>query len=136
MVLLCAFKEYCALLFFKGLLLKDEQRILIQQTKNVQAARKIRFANMGEVVKIEHVVKACIQEAIAVEESGLQIQHWKTAEFELPDEFKKKLKEQPSLNKAFYALTPGRQRGYLIDGNWMIKVEGGRFFPLDAAKLR
>jgi uncharacterized protein YdeI (YjbR/CyaY-like superfamily) len=112
--LIHVFKEYCALLFFKGALLKDDHRILVQQTKNVQAARQIRFTNVREVVKMERVVKACILEAIEVEKSGLQVELKKTAEFEMPEELEKKLKKLPALKKAFYALTPGRQRGYLL----------------------
>jgi uncharacterized protein YdeI (YjbR/CyaY-like superfamily) len=113
-VLLHGFKEYCAVLFFKGALLKDDHRVLVQQTKNVQAARQIRFTNVSEVVKLERVVKAYIREAIAVEKSGLQVELKKTAEFEIPAEFKSKLKGLPALKAAFYALTPGRQRGYLL----------------------
>jgi uncharacterized protein YdeI (YjbR/CyaY-like superfamily) len=112
--LIHVFKQYCALLFFKGVLLKDRRSILVQQTKNVQAARQIRFTNLSEVVKIERDVKAYILEAIQVQKSGLQVKLKKTAEFELPDEFKDKLKKLPALKKAFYALTPGRQRGYLL----------------------
>jgi uncharacterized protein YdeI (YjbR/CyaY-like superfamily) len=113
-VLLHVFKEYCAVLFFKGALLKDGHRVLVQQTKNVQAARQIRFTDVSEVVKLERVVKAYIREAIAVEKSGLQVERKKTAEFEMPAEFKSKLKELPALKAAFYSLTPGRQRGYLL----------------------
>ena len=113
-VLIHVFKEYCAVLFFKGALLKDDQRILVQQTRNVQAARQIRFTSVGEVVKMERVVTGYIREAIAVEKSGLQVALKKTAEFDMPEEFKEKLKELPALKKAFYALTPGRQRGYLL----------------------
>jgi uncharacterized protein YdeI (YjbR/CyaY-like superfamily) len=113
-VLIHVFKEYCAFLFFKGALLKDKHRILIQQTKNVQAARQIRFTNVSEVVKMERVVKVYILEAIEVEKSGRQVELKKTAEFAMPEEFKKKLKELPALKKAFFALTPGRQRGYLL----------------------
>jgi uncharacterized protein YdeI (YjbR/CyaY-like superfamily) len=112
--LIHVFKEYCALLFFKGVLLKDGHHILVQQTKNVQAARQIRFTSAREVVKMERVVKAYILEAIAVEKSGLQVKRKKTAEFDIPEEFKQKLKELPALKKAFDALTPGRQRGYLL----------------------
>ncbi len=112
--LIHVFKAYCALLFFKGALLKDGHRILVQQTKNVQAARQIRFTDLSEVVKLERVVKAYILEAIAVEKSGLQVELKKTAEFEMPEEFENKLKELHALKKAFYSLTPGRQRGYLL----------------------
>jgi len=112
--LIHVFKEYCALLLIKGALLKDEHRILVQQTKNVQAARQIRFTNLREVLKMERVMKAYIHDAIEVEKSGLQVELKKTAEFEMPEEFKNKLKELPALKTAFYALTPGRQRGYLL----------------------
>jgi uncharacterized protein YdeI (YjbR/CyaY-like superfamily) len=113
-VLIHVFKEYCALLFFKGALLKDEQHILVQQTKNVQAARQIRFTDVRQVVKMERVVKAYILEAIAAHKSGLQVEMKKTAEFAMPDEFRRKLRELNALKKAFHALTPGRQRGYLL----------------------
>ena len=113
-VLIHAFKDYVALLFFKGALLKDDQRILVQQTKNVQAARQIRFTDLSEVVKLESVVKAYMHQAIAVEKSGLRVQLKKTAEFEMPEEFKSKFQELHALKDAFYALTPGRQRGYLL----------------------
>jgi uncharacterized protein YdeI (YjbR/CyaY-like superfamily) len=113
-VLIHVFKEYCALLFFKGALLKDDQHILVQQTKNVQAARQIRFTDVREVVKMERVVQAYILEAIAAHKSGLQVAMKKTADFAMPDEFRKRLKELPALKKAFYALTAGRQRGYLL----------------------
>jgi uncharacterized protein YdeI (YjbR/CyaY-like superfamily) len=112
--LIHVFKEYCALLFFKGALLKDDHHILVKQTKNVQAARQIRFTRLSEMVKIERIVRAYVLEAIKVEKSGLEVKMKKTAEFEVPDEFKNKLKKLPALKKAFYALTPGRQRGYLL----------------------
>jgi uncharacterized protein YdeI (YjbR/CyaY-like superfamily) len=113
-VLIHAFKEYCALLFFKGALLEDDQRILVQQTKNVQSARQIRFTSAGDVARIERVVKDYILEAIAVENSGARLERKTTAEFDLPEEFAAKLEEFPDLNRAFDALTPGRQRGYLL----------------------
>jgi uncharacterized protein YdeI (YjbR/CyaY-like superfamily) len=112
--LIHVFKEYCALLFFKGALLQDDHHILIQQTKNVQAARQIRFTKLTEVVKLERVVRAYLREAMNVEKSGLQLQLKKTAEFEMPEEFKNELKKMSALKKAFYTLTPGRQRGYLL----------------------
>ncbi len=112
--LIHVFKEYFALFFFKGALLKDDHHVLIQQTKNVQAARQIRFANQPEVAKLERVVKAYILEAIDVEKSGVHVNLKKTAEFETPSEFKTKIKEMPALKKAFAALTLGRQRGYLL----------------------
>jgi uncharacterized protein YdeI (YjbR/CyaY-like superfamily) len=113
-VLIHVFKEYCALLFFKGSLLSDPNDILIQQTKNVQAARQIRFTNLREIVKLESVVKAYIYEAIEVERAGLVVKLKKAEEFAIPEEFKLRLDKKPALKKAFYALTPGRQRGYLL----------------------
>jgi uncharacterized protein YdeI (YjbR/CyaY-like superfamily) len=113
-VLMHGFKEYCALLFFKGALLKDPKGILVQQTKNVQAARQIRFTNIQEIVKMEHILKAYIREAIEVEKAGLKVPLKKTQEFSVPQEFQKKLNEIPAMKKAFEALTPGRQRGYFL----------------------
>jgi uncharacterized protein YdeI (YjbR/CyaY-like superfamily) len=113
-VLIHVFKEYCALLFFKGSLLSDPNDILIQQTENVQAARQIRFTNLKEIVKLESVVKAYIYEAIEVERAGLKVKLKKATEFPVPEEFQKRLDKKPALKKAFYALTPGRQRGYLL----------------------
>jgi len=113
-VLIHGFKEYCALLFFKGALLHDNKRILIQQTENVQAGRQIRFTNAGEIVKLERTIKAYIHEAIEVEKAGLKVNHKKTSEYKVPDEFKNKLDEIPALKTAFEALTPGRQRAYLF----------------------
>lgn len=113
-VLMHGFKEYCALLFVKGVLLKDAKRILIQQTENVQAARQIRFTNVRQIVDMTPVLKAYIQEAIEVEEAGLKVKLKKTSDFAIPMEFKKKLQEDPALKKAFAALTPGRQRGYIF----------------------
>jgi len=113
-VLIHGFKEYCALLFHKGALLKDPVGILIQQTKNVQAARQIRFTNVDEIVEMEHVLKAYIREAIEVEKAGLEVEYKETSEFTMPEEFQRKLDENPALKTAFEALTPGRQRGYLL----------------------
>ena len=113
-VLINGLKEYCALLFFKGALLKDVKGILVQQTENVQAARQIRFTNKQEIVKMKTILKAYIFEACKVEEAGLKIPLKKTKEFNMPKEFQNKLHEMPSLKKAFNALTPGRQRGYLL----------------------
>jgi len=113
-VLIHAFKEYCALLFFKGVLLKDPKGILIQQTENVQAARQIRFTNIQEIVKLKPVLKACINEAVKVEKSGLKVVLKKTTEFNMPEEFKNKLDKNSRLKKAFEVLTPGRQRAYLL----------------------
>jgi uncharacterized protein YdeI (YjbR/CyaY-like superfamily) len=113
-VLIHGFKEYCALLFFKGALLKDPKGILIQQTENVQAARQVRFTNVREIVKMEPILKAYIYEAIEVEKAGLKVNYKKTADFKIPDEFQKKLDEIPALRTAFDALTPGRQRAYIF----------------------
>src|SRR5438067_7182298 len=108
------FKEYCALMFCKGALLKDANGILIQQTENVQAARQIRFTNVREIVKMEPILKAYIHEAIEAEKAGLKVNYKKTSEFKIPEEFQKKLDESPALKTAFDALTPGRQRGYIF----------------------
>ncbi len=113
-VLIHVFKEYCAVLFFKGALLNDAHDILVQQTKNVQAARQIRFTNMQEIVKMEKILKTYIYEAIEVEKAGLKVKLKKAAEFNIPEEFQHKLDKTRALKKAFYALTPGRQRGYLL----------------------
>ena len=113
-VLIHVFKDYCALLFFKGALLKDEHHILVQQTKNVQGARQIRFTAVRDVVRMESVVKAYVLEAIEVDNSGVEVELKKTADFAMAEEFKKKLEQMPAVKKAFYALTPGRQRGYLL----------------------
>ena len=113
-VLIHVFKEYCALLFFKGALLNDANGILIQQTKNVQAARQIRFTNVREIVKMETILKAYIHEAIEVEKAGLKVNFKKTTEFKIPEEFQNKLDKNPALKTAFDALTPGRQRAYIL----------------------
>ncbi|MEI8005992.1 MAG: YdeI family protein [Bacteroidota bacterium] len=113
-VLIHGFKEYCALLFFKGALLKDTQGILIRQTENVQASRQIRFTSIREIVGLEPILKACIHEAIEVEKAGLKVEMKKTSEYSIPQEFQKKLDEIPPLKTAFYTLTPGRQRAYLF----------------------
>lgn len=112
--LLHVFKEYCALLFVKGALLKDAPGMLVQQTENTQAARQLRFANVREIVEREALVKAYIQEAIAVEKSGLKVGFKASTEFAIPAEFQEKLAEIPALKTAFAALTPGRQRAYLL----------------------
>ncbi|MCB9106657.1 MAG: YdeI/OmpD-associated family protein [Anaerolineales bacterium] len=113
-VLIHVFKEYCALLFFKGALLNDPIGILIQQTKNTQAARQIRFTHVDEIDEMEPILKAYIQEAIEVEIAGLEVNFKETSDFDMPEEFQKKLDENPALKTAFEALTPGRQRGYLL----------------------
>ena len=113
-VLIHGFKEYCALLFFKGALLKDADGILIQQTENVQAARQIRFTDVREIVQMEPILKAYLHEAIEVEKAGLKVKLKKTSEFAIPEEFQKKLDALPALKTAFAALTPGRQRAYIF----------------------
>ncbi|HWY38461.1 MAG TPA: YdeI/OmpD-associated family protein [Bacteroidia bacterium] len=113
-VLIHVFKEYCALLFFKGVLLKDPNGILIQQTANVQVARQVRFTSVQEIIKKKRIIKAYIKEAIEVEKAGLKVPLKKTKEFTMPEEFQNKLDEMPGLKTAFKALTPGRQRGYLL----------------------
>jgi uncharacterized protein YdeI (YjbR/CyaY-like superfamily) len=113
-ILIHGFKEYVAVLFFKGALLKDPHNILVQQTENVQAARQIRFTNAQEIGKMKTILKVYIEEAVAVEKAGLEVQYKKTSEFKMPDELQKKLDESRALKTAFHALTPGRQRGYLL----------------------
>lgn len=112
-VLIHGFKEYCALLFFKGALLKDPKGILVQPGA-LQAGRQIRFGDLQEIIKMESVVKAYIREAIEVEKAGLKVKLKKTSDFEIPEEFKSKLNKTPALKAAFDALTPGRQRGYIF----------------------
>ncbi len=112
-VLIHGFKEYCALLFFKGALLKDSKHILATPGEH-QAARQIRFTNVREIVKMKPVVKAYIREAIAAEKAGLKVKLKKTADFNIPEEFQRQLTKLPRLKAAFEALTPGRQRGYIF----------------------
>jgi uncharacterized protein YdeI (YjbR/CyaY-like superfamily) len=113
-VIIHGFKEYCALLFFKGALLKDPKGILIQQTENVQSGRQIRFTDLREIVKLEAALKAYIGEAVEVEKAGLRVPHQKTSDLKVPEELKKRLAENPALKTAFKALTPGRQRAYIL----------------------
>lgn len=113
-VLIHGFKEYCALLFFKGALISDEHDILIQQTENVQSARQARFTNVKEITKQEKKLKALIYQAIEVEKAGLKVKLKTTAEYKVPEEFQKRLNKNAALKKAFNALTPGRQRAYLF----------------------
>lgn len=113
-VLIHTFKDYCAYLFFKGALLNDPEGILVQQTKNVQSARQVRFTNVKEVTKLKRVLKAYIFEAIEVEKAGLKVKFKKTSDFKVPEEFQKRLNKSAALKKAFNALTPGRQRAYLF----------------------
>jgi len=113
-VLIHAFKEYCALLFFKGALLKDPKHILIQQTENVQAGRQIRFTNLEQITKMAPILKTYIREAIEVEKAGLKVKLKKVTDYKIPEEFQKKLDEDSALKTAFAALTPGRQRAYIL----------------------
>ncbi|MGM0853501.1 MAG: YdeI/OmpD-associated family protein [Bacillota bacterium] len=113
-VLIHGFKDYCALLFHKGALLKDTHGILIQQTENVQAARQIRFTNLQEIIEMESIVKDYIQEALEVEKAGLEVELKKTEEYTIPEELQTKFEEVPDLKTAFEALTPGRQRAYIL----------------------
>lgn len=113
-VLIHVFKDYCALLFHKGVLLKDPEHIMVQQTENVQSARQIRFTNLKEISKMKTILQAYINQAIEVEKSGMKAPMKTTKEFNVPDEFKAVLNKNTSLKKAFETLTPGRQRGYLL----------------------
>lgn len=112
-VLIHGFKEYCAILFHKGALLNDPKGILIQQTENVQSARQIRFTNAKEIAKLAPAIKAYVYEAIEVEKAGLKVELKKTDDYAVPEEFQKQLNENKALQKAFKALTPGRQRAYI-----------------------
>ncbi len=112
-VVIQGFKDYCALMFFKGVLMKDSKGILIQMTENVQASRQIRFTDMKQIKKEKSVIKAYIREAIEVEKSGEKVPLKKTSDFPVPEEFQELLKENSKVKKAFASLTPGRQRGYL-----------------------
>jgi uncharacterized protein YdeI (YjbR/CyaY-like superfamily) len=113
-VIIQGFKEYCAFLFFKGALLNDTAGLLVKPGENTQASRQIRFTNDREILRLEGVLTAYIHEAIDVEKAGLKVKLRKTADLEMPEEFETKLGESPALKKAFYGLTPGRQRAYLF----------------------
>ena len=113
-VLIHGFKDYCALLFMKGALLKDPKQLLIQQTQNVQAARQIRFTSVAQIMKMRAILKAYIKEAIAIEKAGLTVELKSTKEYSIPEEFQLVLDDMPELKTAFEHLTPGRQRGYLL----------------------
>jgi uncharacterized protein YdeI (YjbR/CyaY-like superfamily) len=113
-VLIHGFKEYCALLFFKGALLNDAKGILIQQTQNVQSARQVRFTNVREIVKLQRTLREYVFEAVEVEKAGLKVKFKETSDFSIPEEFQNKLNKVPALKAAFDALTPGRQRAYLF----------------------
>lgn len=112
--LIHGFKEYCAILFHKGALLRDPRGILVQQTKNVQAARQLRFTSVQEVTKLEKTITAYVREAIEIERAGLKVPFKKTEDFELPEELESKLATNAKLKAAFAALTPGRQRAYIF----------------------
>ena len=113
-VLIHVFKEYCAILFFKGVLLKDAENLLIQQTENVQSARQMRFTSSKEIKEQQEIIITNVYEAIEVEKAGLKVEMKKTKEYDVPEEFQVRLDEDPSLKKAFESLTPGRQRAYLL----------------------
>jgi uncharacterized protein YdeI (YjbR/CyaY-like superfamily) len=113
-VLIHGFKEYCALLFHKGALMKDPENILIQQTENVQSARQLRFSDISEIEKLKSVIKSYVKEAVEIEKSGEKVAMKTVKDYAVPEEFQKVLDEDQELNKAFYALTPGRQKGYLF----------------------
>ena len=113
-VLIRGFKDYCALLFMQGALIKDTKNLLVQQTENVQSARQLRFKNLDEVIKNKTTIKSYIKEAITISKSGLKVELKKTTEYKIPEEFQTVLNDMPELKKAFQALTPGRQRGYLL----------------------
>lgn len=113
-VLIHVFKEYCAVLFFKGALLNDAHGMLVQQSKHTQATRQMRFTNVKEIVEAKAILKAYVYEAIEVEKAGLKVKFKAASEFAVPEEFQNRLDKLPALKKAFNALTPGRQRGYLL----------------------
>ena len=113
-VLIHVFKDYCALLFFKGALMSDKHSLLVQQTKNVQAARQLRFTNLRDIIDQKEPIQWYVKEAIRVDKAGLKFELKKTEAFDMPQEFAQKLKAMPALKKAFEALTPGRQRAYLL----------------------
>lgn len=127
-VLIHGFKEYCALLFMQGALLKDKKGILIQQTENVQSARQIRFKNVDEILKNKSTIKLYINEAILLDKSGIKVELKKTTEYKMPEEFKNVLDDMPELKTAFEALTPGRQRAYLLyfSAPKQVKTKEGR----------
>lgn len=113
-VLIHGFKDYCALLFMQGALLKDPKKILVQQTENVQSARQIRFKSVEDILKNKSTIKSFIKAAIALDKAGLKVELKKTTEYKVPEEFQNVLDDMPELKTAFKALTPGRQRGYLL----------------------
>jgi uncharacterized protein YdeI (YjbR/CyaY-like superfamily) len=129
-VLIHGFKDYCALLFMKGVLLKDPNGILVQQTANVQAARQIRFASLADINRQQAAIKAYIGEAIAIEKSGAKVTMKRAAQFDVPEEFQKRLDDDPLLAESFHALTPGRQKSYLLH------FAGAKRSPTRAARVQ
>jgi len=113
-VILQNFKNYCAILFVKGVLLKDEKNVLVALTENTQSSRQIRFTNLQEILNLEPVIKAYVNQAIEIEKAGLKVEYKKTSAFNVPDELQAIFDEIPELKTAFEALTPGRQRAYLL----------------------
>jgi uncharacterized protein YdeI (YjbR/CyaY-like superfamily) len=113
-VLIHGFKDYCALLFMKGALLKDSEGLLVQQTKNVQSARQLRFTSLADIKRQKTAIATYIEEAITLEKSGTKVQKKDVADYDMPAEFLTRLEDDPELAEAFYALTPGRQKGYLL----------------------
>jgi uncharacterized protein YdeI (YjbR/CyaY-like superfamily) len=113
-ILLSGFKEYCTISFFKGALLNDADKILVKPGENTQSARIIRFTDVREIIELETILKAYIYEAVEVEKAGLKVNYKKIEEFKIPEEFQAKLDENPALKTAFEALTPGRQRAYIL----------------------
>ena len=113
-VLIHGFKEYCALLFHKGALIQDKEKVLIQQTENVQSARQLRFTDVGQIIEMRPLIEKYIREAIAIEGSGKKVELKKVSDYPVPEEFQRALDEDAAFAKAFYSLTPGRQKGYLF----------------------
>jgi len=113
-LILAAFKEYCSINFFKGSLLSDAKEILTKPGENSQAGRLLRFTNVKDIIKLESIIKTYIHEAIEIEKAGLKVKFKKATEFAIPEEFQTALNKNPALKSAFYKLTPGRQRGYLL----------------------
>lgn len=134
-VLIHGFKEYCALLFYKGSLLKDTENILVQQTENVQSARQIRFTDKGQINDLKTVIKAYIFEAIEVEKTGLEVKMKKTSEYEISRELEQEFENDSDFKTAFYNLTPGRQRGYLLHFS-DAKQSKTRVSRIEKAKLK
>lgn len=134
-VLIHGFKEYCALLFYKGALLKDTENILVQQTENVQSTRQIRFTDKGQINDLKTVIKAYIFEAIEVEKTGLEVKMKKTSEYEISRELEQEFENDSDFKTAFYNLTPGRQRGYLLHFS-DAKQSKTRVSRIEKAKLK